>query len=140
MAGYKVVEFPQFGDARGHLVVVEELKEAPFELKRIFYIYGTKEKVARGQHANRVSQFLLINLSGSCKVLVDDGKNREVIELNQPHTGVHLDRLVWKEMYDFSPDSVLLVLSSELYDKTEYINDYEAFLQEVNSVEMFSER
>lgn len=140
MSRYKIIEFPQLGDKRGQLVVMEELKEVPFEFKRIFYIYGTKENVIRGQHANRFSQFLLINLCGTCKVLVDDGKDKEIVVLDKPHTGVHLDRLVWKDMYDFSPDSILLVLSSELYDKAEYINDYEQFLQEVKSVNMLGGR
>jgi hypothetical protein len=140
MKKYQVLNFPQLGDDRGQLVVVEQLKDIPFDLKRIFYIYGTKGKVARGQHANRLSQFVLINLKGSCKVLVDDGKQVEVIVLDKPHTGVYLDKMVWKEMFDFSPDSILLVLSSELYDKTEYINQYDEFIQEVNKVEAGSER
>jgi dTDP-4-dehydrorhamnose 3,5-epimerase-like enzyme len=139
MKGYKMIEFPQLGDERGQLVVVEQLKEVPFEMKRIFYIYGTKEKVVRGQHANRFSQFFLINLNGNCKVKVDDGRNQEVIILDKPHTGVYLDKMVWKDMYDFSPDSILLVISSELYDKTEYITDYGQFIQEVNRNEMLSE-
>ncbi|WP_066315213.1 FdtA/QdtA family cupin domain-containing protein [Bacillus sp. FJAT-29814] len=132
MEKYKLLEFPQLGDERGQLVVVEQLKEIPFELKRIFYIYGTKGNVARGQHANRRSQFVLINLRGSCKVLIDDGFNSDVIVLDKPHTGVYLDRMVWKEMFDFSSDSILLVLSSELYDKSEYISDYKEFLREVS--------
>ncbi|NHM30002.1 sugar 3,4-ketoisomerase [Neobacillus terrae] len=132
MKGYRMIEFPQLGDDRGQLVVVEQLKEVPFEIKRIFYIYGTQANVSRGLHANRQSQFLLINLSGTCKVKVDDGKNTDVIILDKPHTGVYLDKMVWKEMYDFSKDSILLVLSSELYDKAEYINDYEQFLEEAN--------
>lgn len=140
MKKYKVIEFPQLGDDRGQLVVVEQLKEIPFDLKRIFYIYGTKGDVARGQHANRYSEFVLINLCGSCKVLVDDGNNSEVIVLDKPHTGVYLDKLVWKEMFDFSSDSILLVLSSELYDKAEYINSYDDFIKEVKNAEISSER
>jgi len=132
MKKYELLEFPQLGDERGQLVVVEQLKEIPFELKRIFYIYGTKGDVARGQHANLRSQFVLINLKGSCKVMIDDGQNNEVIILNKPHTGVYLNKMVWKEMFDFSSDSILLVLSSELYDKSEYISDYDEFIREVS--------
>jgi hypothetical protein len=136
MKKYKMLEFPQLGDDRGQLVVVEQMKEIPFDLKRIFYIYGTKGEVARGQHANRRSEFVLINLNGSCKVLVDDGMNdNEVIVLDQPHTGVYLDKMVWKEMFDFSSDSILLVLASELYDKSEYINTYDEFINEVKKNE-----
>jgi hypothetical protein len=138
MKNYKMIEFPQLGDERGQLVVVEQLKEIPFDLKRIFYIYGTKGEVARGQHANRRSEFVLINLNGSCKVMVDDGKTNEVIVLDKPHTGVYLDKMVWKEMFDFSSDSILLVLSSELYDRSEYINNFAEFICEVNKVEIVS--
>lgn len=141
MKKYKVLEFPQLGDDRGQLVVVEQLKEIPFDLKRIFYIYGTRGEVARGQHANRYSEFVLINLCGSCKVLVDDGINSsEVVVLDKPHTGVYLDKMVWKEMFDFSSDSILLVLSSELYDKAEYIYSYDDFIKEVKNAEISSER
>ncbi len=140
MKKYKVLEFPQLGDERGHLVVVEQLKEIPFDLKRIFYIYGTKGDVARGQHANRFSQFVLINLKGTCKVKVNDGENNEIIVLDKPHTGVYLEQMVWKEMYDLSSDSILLVLASELYDKSEYINDYDQFIKEVNKEEILTER
>jgi hypothetical protein len=132
MKKYEILEFPQLGDERGQLVVVEELKEIPFKMKRLFYIYGTKGDVARGQHANRRSQFVLINLMGSCKVMVDDGQKNDVIVLDKPHTGVYLNSMVWKEMFDFSSDSILLVLASELYDKSEYISDYDKFIHEVN--------
>lgn len=120
---YKLLEFPELGDERGHLVVIENLKDIPFDIKRIFYIYGTKPNVVRGQHANRISKFVLINLCGSCKIKVDDGKNEEVIVLDKPHHGIYLDRMVWKDMYDFSEDSILLVLSDSPYIKDEYVRD-----------------
>lgn len=120
---YKLLEFPELGDERGHLVVIENLKNIPFEIKRIFYIYGTKPDVIRGQHANRISRFVLINLCGSCKIKVNDGENEEIIILDKPHHGVYLDRMVWKDMYEFSEDSILLVLSDSVYLKDEYIRD-----------------
>lgn len=120
---YKLLEFPELGDERGHLVVIENLKNIPFEIKRIFYIYGTKPDVVRGQHANKISRFVLINLCGSCKIKVNDGENEEIIILNKPHHGIYLDRMVWKDMYDFSEDSILLVLSDSVYLKDEYIRD-----------------
>lgn len=120
---YKLLEFPELGDERGHLVVIENLKNIPFEIKRIFYIYGTKPDVVRGQHANKISRFVLINLCGSCKIKVNDGENEEIIILDKPHHGVYLDRMVWKDMYDFSEDSILLVLSDSVYLKDEYIRD-----------------
>lgn len=127
MKKYKVLEFNQLGDDRGHLVVVEGIKDIPFEIKRIFYIYGTKDNVVRGQHANRNSKFVLINLVGECKVKVNDGKNEEIIILDKPHKGIYLDKMVWKDMYDFSEDSVLLVISNNYYDSKEYIRDFEEF-------------
>lgn len=128
----RMLEFQQKGDERGQLVVIEGLEDIPFEIKRIFYIYGSDKDVVRGKHANRKSQFVLINLAGSCKVKVLDGLGNEaVFILNRPHTGIFLPEMVWKEMYDFSEDSVLLCLSSEHYDAEEYIRDYDVFLSQV---------
>ena len=119
-----MLEFPQRGDERGHLVVVEGMQDVPFEIKRIFYIYGSDPDVVRGQHANRKTQFVLINVSGKSKVKVLDGKGNEaVFSLNRPHTGIYLPSMVWKEMYDFSEDSVLLCLASEHYDAAEYVKE-----------------
>ncbi|QWT54382.1 FdtA/QdtA family cupin domain-containing protein [Eubacterium sp. MSJ-33] len=128
-----MLEFPQRGDERGHLVVVEGMQDVPFEIKRIFYIYGSDLDVVRGQHANRKTQFVLINVSGKSKVKVLDGKGNEaVFSLNRPHTGIYLPSMVWKEMYDFSEDSVLLCLASEHYDAAEYIRNYDEYVKEVN--------
>jgi len=132
--GIRMLEFPQHGDERGHLVVVEGMKDIPFEIKRMFYIYGSDAHVVRGCHANRKSQFVFINVAGQSKVRIDDGKgNQAVFSITRPHTGLYMPSMIWKEMYDFSPDSVLLVLSNEAYDPDEYIRDYDAFLQEVNA-------
>lgn len=129
----KMIEFQQRGDARGTLVVIEGQEDVPFDVKRIFYIFGSDKEVIRGQHANRRSQFALINVTGSSKVRVRDGKGNEAIFiLNRPHTGVYLPEMVWKDMYDFSEDSVLLVLSSEHYDPQEYIRNYDEFVEIVN--------
>lgn len=128
-----MLEFPQRGDARGHLVVVEGEQDVPFDIKRIFYIYGSDTEVVRGQHANRKSEFVLINVAGQSKVRVKDGKGNEaVFSLNRPHTGIYLPKLMWKDMYEFSPDSVLLCLSSEHYDPDEYIRSYDEFVRIVN--------
>lgn len=128
----QMVEFPQRGDDRGHLVIVEGGIDIPFEIKRIFYIYGSEPDVIRGQHANRKSEFVLINVAGTSKVRVKDGRGNEaVISLNRPHTGIYLPRMIWKDMYDFSDDSVLLCLSSEHYDAEEYIRDYDEFVKNV---------
>lgn len=121
----KLFDFAEYGDERGHLVIVEGMKDIPFEIKRIFYIYGSDSTVIRGQHANKESEFVLINVSGTSKVKVKDGLGNEaVFSLNRPHTGVYIPKMVWKDMYDFSEDSVLLCLASEHYDAQEYIRDY----------------
>lgn len=121
-------EFPWHGDARGKLVVIEGEQDIPFAIRRIFYIYGSDRDVVRGQHANRNSSFVLVNVTGSCRVKVLDGLGGcRVYELDRPHVGLYLPPMVWKEMYDFSADSVLLCLASEHYDAEEYIRDYHEF-------------
>ena len=127
----KTMRFNQLGDDRGHLVVVEGGQDIPFDIKRVFYIYGSDSDVVRGQHANYRSEFVLINVAGKSKVDVDDGKTVETYELNEPHMGIYLPKMIWKNMYDFSPDSVLLVLSSQHYSGDDYIRDYDAYLKEI---------
>lgn len=128
----RMLDFPQRGDHRGQMVIVEGTVDVPFEIKRAFYIYGSDSEVVRGQHANRRTEFVLINVAGKSKVKVKDGEGNEAIFcLNRPHTGIYLPRMVWKDMYDFSPDSVLLVLASEHYDAEEYIRNYEDFQKEI---------
>lgn len=130
---YKVVMFKEYGDERGDLVVAEgDGIDIPFSIRRVFYIYGSDATVVRGRHANRKSEFVLINIAGESDVAVDDGAHKEVIHLNKPRMGLYLAPMVWKEMYHFSPDSVLLCLSSEHYDETEYIRDYDTFLKEIH--------
>lgn len=132
----QMLEFEQKGDDRGHMVVVEGLKDIPFEIKRIFYIYGSDSDVVRGQHANRESEFVLINVAGTSKVKVKDGKGNETVySLNRPHTGIYLPKMAWKDMYDFSDDSVLLCLASTEYNSEEYIRDYDEFVKIINQGE-----
>ena len=129
---YRILEFDEFGDERGSLVIAEGGgQDIPFEIKRVFYMYGSDPTIVRGQHANRKTEFVLINVSGTSKVKVDNGVEQTVIELNRPCMGLYLKTMLWKDMYDFSPDSVLLVLASEHYDGGEYIRDYEEYLKEI---------
>lgn len=132
----KMLDFQQKGDERGKLVVIEGEQDIPFDIKRAFYIFGSDKDVVRGQHANRETEFVLINVAGNSKVKVKDGMGNEAIYcLNRPHTGVYLPTMVWKDMYDFSEDSVLLCLASEHYDPQEYIRDYAEFKKEVEDME-----
>ena len=126
---YKLLNFKDLGDERGKLVVVEGEKDIPFEIKRVFYIYGSDSTVVRGQHANLNSEFVLINVAGTSKVKITDGKNEEIVVLDKPMKGVYLPKMVWKEMYDFSSDSVLLVLANTHYDGKEYIRNYDDYLK-----------
>lgn len=130
MKEYKKLVFEQRGDERGQLVIAECGKQIPFDIKRIFYMYDSKEDVVRGRHANRNSEFVFINLKGSCRVLIDNGFEKEVVVLDEAHKGIYLEKMTWKEMYDFTPDSVFIVLSNEKYDADEYIRDYGEFLDE----------
>lgn len=128
----KILDFVERGDERGNLVVIEgEYQDIPFDIKRVFYIYGSDATIVRGQHANRRTKFVLINVAGQSKVKVDNGFETQIISLDKPRMGLYLDTMVWKDMYDFSPDSILLVLCSEHYDGTEYIRDYDAYIKEV---------
>lgn len=128
----QMLEFQQKGDERGHLVIIEGGIDIPFEIARTFYIYGSDSDIIRGQHANRVTEFVLINVAGTSKVKVKDGEGNEAIFcLNRPHTGIYLPNMVWKDMYDFSKDSVLLCLASEHYIPDEYIRSYDEFVKEI---------
>ena len=127
---FQVLQFKDFGDERGNLVVIEGSgKDLPFTIERVFYIYGSDSTVIRGNHANLNSEFVMINVAGKSKVKVDNGTESEIIELDRPMMGLYLSKMLWKEMYDFSPDSILLVMSSEHYDEAEYIRDYDRYLE-----------
>ncbi len=129
---YRILEFGEYGDERGNLVVAEcGENEVPFSVQRVFYMYGSDKDVIRGQHANRRTEFVLINVCGTSKVRVDNGFESDVIELNRPRMGLYIPTMVWKDMYEFSEDSVLLVLASEHYDAEEYIRDYDEYVAEV---------
>lgn len=124
---YKRLNFADLGDERGKLVVVEGNIDIPFTIQRAFYMYGSDTTVVRGKHANINSEFVLVNVSGSSKVMITDGKTKEVVELNKPMEGLYIPKMIWKEMYDFSSDSVLLVLASTHYDGQEYLRDYNQY-------------
>ncbi len=128
-AGVKMLSFPTFNN--GGRIEVEGLKDIPFEIKRIFYIFGKGNVgTVRGKHSNRKSEFVLFNVKGKSKVkTIDEDRNEVVYELNEPNQAIYLPRMVWKEMYDFTEDSVLMVLTNEYYDATEYIRDFDEFVE-----------
>lgn len=125
---YKVIDFKEMGDERGKLIAVESSNQIPFDIQRVFYVYGTSDDKARGCHANKKTEFVLISVSGSCVVKVNNGDVEEQITLDEPTKGLYLSKMVWKEMHSFSDDALLLVLCSEKYDSGEYIYSLEHYL------------
>lgn len=128
----KILDFKIMGDERGSLVPFEANHNVPFDIKRVYYIFGTKENVVRGKHAHKSLKQLLICTSGSCKVSIDDGITKEIFLLDKPDKGLYIEGLLWREMFDFSSDCVLLVLASEYYDESDYIRNYEDFLKNIS--------
>lgn len=123
--------FQQHGDERGMLVALEEYNDIPFEIKRVYYMYDTKEGVRRGFHAHKSLEQILICIHGSCKILLDNGKEKKIVSLEKPYEGLYLSNAIWREMYDFSSDAVLMVLASDIYKEEDYIRDYDEFLKSV---------
>lgn len=115
------------GDERGKLIAVESGIDIPFEIKRVFYIYGTQSNVPRGQHSHHQTKQYLIAINGSCKVTLDNGKTKETHELNMPHIGLFQDAMVWGTMHDFSNDCILLVFADQHYKEADYIRSYDVF-------------
>jgi len=111
---------------------LEVNKTIPFDIKRVYYLFGTKEGVSRGFHAHKALKQVAVCITGKCRILLDTGKEKAEVWLDSSNRGITIDSMVWHEMHDFSPDCVLLVLASEHYDETDYIRDYDDFIQEVN--------
>jgi dTDP-4-dehydrorhamnose 3,5-epimerase-like enzyme len=123
----RYVDFAVRGDDLGWLVALEADRNVPFPIKRVYYIFGTREGIRRGKHAHRRLTQMMVCLTGQCKVLLDDGNTREDVVLTRNDHGLMLDPMLWHEMYDFSPDCVLLVLADNYYDEADYIRDYRTF-------------
>lgn len=125
--------FQPHGDERGQLVSLEQFKDIPFSIKRVYFMYETAQGVVRGNHAHKSLQQILVCIHGSVKILLDNGKEKKVIPLERPYEGLYVSNNMWREMYDFSEDAVLLVLASELYDESDYIRDYDEFIEFVKN-------
>jgi dTDP-4-dehydrorhamnose 3,5-epimerase-like enzyme len=133
MSIIKLIDFLSLGDERGDLVSLEGNKEIPFDIKRMYYLFGTESCVSRGFHAHKNLQQVAICVKGSCTFILDDGNIREEVVLNSPLKGLYIDSMKWREMHDFSNDCVLIVLASSFYDEADYIRDYEDFLCLINT-------
>lgn len=129
MSLIKTVSFKPLGDERGSLVALEGNKSVPFDIKRVYYLFATKEGVARGYHAHKNLKQVAVCVTGSCRFVLDDGSRREDVILDSPTVGLIIEEMVWREMLDFSDDCVLLVLASENYDEDDYIRDYQEFIK-----------
>lgn len=125
--------FQPHGDDRGMLIAFEENKDIPFEIKRVYFMYDTKEGVRRGYHAHKNLKQILVCVHGSCKVLLDNGSDKKIVHLEKPYEGLYIENNIWREMYDFSEDAVLMVFASDFYNEEDYIRDYDEFLELVNS-------
>ena len=125
--------FQQHGDDRGMLVALEEFNDIPFEIKRVYYMYDTIDGVRRGLHAHKSLEQILICIHGSCKILLDNGREKKIVSLERPYEGLYVPNNMWREMYDFSKDAVLMVLASEVYKEDDYIRYYDTFLQMIKA-------
>lgn len=124
-----IVKLEEHGDSRGTLISLEQFKNIPFEIKRVYYMYDTVQGVRRGFHAHKKLKQILICVKGSCTILLDDGTEKAEVLLDTPNKGLIIESYVWREMFDFSEDAVLMVLASELYDESDYIRNYDEFLK-----------
>lgn len=125
-------QFQQHGDERGQLVALEEFKDIPFQIKRVYYMYDTIRDMHRGCHAHKNLEQILFCVCGTCKVLLDNGIDKKVVILDKPYEGLYISADTWREMYDFSDDAVLMVLASDYYCESDYIRDYDEFKKMVS--------
>ena len=132
MSLIKIINFPSIADDRGSLVAMETIDKVPFEIKRVYFIFDTLKDVSRGFHAHKQLKQIAICVSGKCRMVIDDGRNREEVWLDSPSKGLLIDTNLWREMHDFSEDCVLLVLASEHYNESDYIRSYDDFKRAVN--------
>lgn len=125
----RIIQLPKFLDARGNLSVIEEFKEIPFKIERVYWIYDVPGGEARGGHAYKENEELIIALSGSFDVVIDDGEGKKNYHLNRSYYGLYIPKGLWREMNNFATNSVALLLSSTVYNKQDYVHNYEDFLK-----------
>ena len=129
MSLIKLIQLNSHGDERGKLISLEGNKNIPFHIKRVYYIFDTLTDVRRGFHAHKALEQILICIHGSCKIMLDDGGKQEVTTLSSPDQGLYIGSMLWREMFDFSKECVLMVLASEHYNEDDYIRNYQQFLK-----------
>lgn len=128
---YQLLNFSIHGDHQGKLIALEKGKEFPFEIKRVYYIWSTAPDVVRGRHAHKALEQVVVCLAGSCDFILDDGKNKQTVHLDNPTQGLYIKQGIWREFTNFTPDCVLMVLASDYYDEADYVRNYAEFLSNV---------
>lgn len=123
----KIIKLPKYLDARGNLSVIEEFKDLPFKIQRTYWIYDVPGGEARGGHAYKENQEFIVAMSGSFDVILDDGASKQIYHLNRSYYGLYVPKGLWREMNNFSTNSLALVLSSTKYEENDYIRDYNEF-------------
>lgn len=124
----KIIELPKISDARGNLTFIESDKHIPFDIRRVYYLYDVPAGSERGGHAHKELEQLLIPLSGSFDVILDDGERQKKIHLNRPYQGLYICPYIWRQLNNFSSGSVCAVLASKPYDENDYLRHYQDFL------------
>jgi len=131
MAVFKKIIFSEIGDSRGSLISLEQFKNVPFEIKRTYYLYGLSKEHPRGFHAHKKLTQLAVCLNGSCSIVMNDGTNEEIVLMDDPAKGLLIEPYQWHVMKDFSENCILIVLADDYYDESDYIRDFEKFIQEL---------
>ena len=130
MSILRLHHFSILDDERGSMVVLDKSSGIPFDIRRVYYLFGTKNGFSRGFHAHKKLHQVMFCTSGSCRLTVDDGITKEDYLMDSPNIGVDLPPMLWHEMHEFSEDCVLMVVASDVYDETDYIRDYDKFKRE----------
>ena len=128
----KTVAFESLGDDRGSLIALEANKNVPFEIKRVYYIFDTKQGVSRGFHAHRDLKQIAVCVTGSCRFVLDNGITKEEITLSKSTIGLVIESMIWREIYDFTPDCVLMVIANQYYSEKDYIRNYQEYLNAIS--------
>ena len=127
-----LVKLNKIEDPRGNITFLESKKHIPFDISRVYYLYDTPSGAERGGHAHYDLEQLIVAVSGSFDVLIDDGQNKEIITLLRPDEGLLISSMIWRELMNFSGGAVCLVLASNLFEESDYIRDYNEFLNTLN--------
>ena len=127
MLNYQLLDFPIHGDHNGNLIALEKGKDFPFDIRRVYYIWGTKPNTIRGKHAHKNLEQVIVCVSGSCDFVLDNGQTKEMVHLDNPSEGLYIKHNIWREFTNFSKDCVLMVLASDYYSEEDYIRNYDEF-------------